>query len=62
MNLATVFGPVLLSGSLADTSHEIHLVIDLIDYYQWLFSVSNFSPLTPTNGFSPLVTSYLYNL
>ncbi|XP_067943906.1 arf-GAP with Rho-GAP domain, ANK repeat and PH domain-containing protein 1-like isoform X2 [Watersipora subatra] len=50
VNLATVFGPVLLSGSLVEkptqatfqcTNYEIKLVDDLISYYQWLFSIDD---------------------
>jgi len=49
LNLATLFGPVLLSGSstenptqnsFVNTNYEIQLADDIMTYYQWLFSVS----------------------
>ena len=55
VNLATVFGPVLLSGSLMENPSqekfrnvpfEIRLVEEMMTYYQWLFDVSVYYILT----------------
>ena len=55
VNLATVFGPVLLSGSLMENPSqekfrnvpfEIRLVEEMMTYYQWLFDVSVYYLLT----------------
>ena len=54
LNLSVVFGPVLVSCSGLDptstpqytnTSFENRLIVDMMEYYQWLFNVSMISTL-----------------